>query len=285
MVEPPPSIAAYLAELRGALCLPPKQAQRVLIEVAGHLEDATAQLTADGLAPQAAERQAVERFGTPQALARSLEPARRILAEEAVRAACLAALGLLAFIAAAGGGLLGDPIGAAPLLLALSPLLSFPLGVALRRHEQRRRVAGRPVPSWLTTWNGAGLEVVLRVSVLGAVAFFALMELAAAGMPPGIVFGMLSAILAALLLGALLMLAARHRSGAGRRLTLPQPGQVRRLTILGAALAAAYAAVVAGALAARGEPWPAVIAWPAGILALFLLGSWLTRRWLWPRNH
>ena len=62
-----------------AVHLPFNEAERgdILEELAAHLADSAARLEADGLAPDAAERMAIERLGPPDRLADELTRARR----------------------------------------------------------------------------------------------------------------------------------------------------------------------------------------------------------------
>ncbi len=65
-------ISDYLLELRQALRLPTRRRGRILVEVEDHLICAAAELHADGVAADEAERQALARFGSAQQLAGAL---------------------------------------------------------------------------------------------------------------------------------------------------------------------------------------------------------------------
>jgi hypothetical protein len=67
----PSLTASYLRALRAALRVSPATAERILAEVEDHLRQATEEEMAAGAAPEEAERRAVERFGTPEEVARS----------------------------------------------------------------------------------------------------------------------------------------------------------------------------------------------------------------------
>jgi hypothetical protein len=69
--------AAFLADVRNRLDLPEEMAYDVLEELAGHIEDAVAELRAAGLSSEDAERRAIGRLGDPGPLAVALARARR----------------------------------------------------------------------------------------------------------------------------------------------------------------------------------------------------------------
>lgn len=75
-------VAGYLAEL-GPL-LERRARRRVLVEVESHLLDAVAAARARGEDAEAAERDAIARFGPPAALARQFNAARRARRPRAV---------------------------------------------------------------------------------------------------------------------------------------------------------------------------------------------------------
>lgn len=91
-------ITDYLAELIGALDTSPARRRRIVAEVEDHLQCAAAELHAAGLSCDAAEREAVRRFGPAGALAATFrEDEAAIAARGAGRAAMiLAALIVLA---------------------------------------------------------------------------------------------------------------------------------------------------------------------------------------------
>jgi hypothetical protein len=68
---------AFLASVRSRLDLPDAIARDVLEELAGHLEDAAAELRAAGLSADDAERRAIGRLGDARALGTELARARR----------------------------------------------------------------------------------------------------------------------------------------------------------------------------------------------------------------
>lgn len=68
---------AFLASVRSRLDLPDAVARDVLEELAGHLEDAAAELRAAGLSADDAERRAIGRLGDARALGTALARARR----------------------------------------------------------------------------------------------------------------------------------------------------------------------------------------------------------------
>jgi hypothetical protein len=81
-------IQAYLGDLERRLRLAPGAAERLLEETAGHLQDATRAGEATGLPRDAAEREALTRFGTADQVARE------------ANGGTVAALGRLAYAAA-----------------------------------------------------------------------------------------------------------------------------------------------------------------------------------------
>jgi hypothetical protein len=70
-------VETFLAELEQHLGRDREARDRVLSEVGDHLRDLARDARARGLEEIAAEAEAVERFGSPRALARGLQPARR----------------------------------------------------------------------------------------------------------------------------------------------------------------------------------------------------------------
>ena len=70
-------IDAFLAELGRLLRGGAEERSRVAAEVGDHLRDLAAEARARGLGDLDAESEAVERFGSPRALARGLQPSRR----------------------------------------------------------------------------------------------------------------------------------------------------------------------------------------------------------------
>jgi hypothetical protein len=82
--ELPPTVAAFLTTLDGKLDLPAEIRADIRAELADHLEDSIAAITAEGLDPDRAPREAIARLGRPEELARQLRAAhqstRRLLA-------------------------------------------------------------------------------------------------------------------------------------------------------------------------------------------------------------
>lgn len=70
-------IEDYLDELLLRLHLPPRDVRRLLAETEAHLRESAAGLQASGTTPQAAEREAVRRFGTAAEVAAAAGAARR----------------------------------------------------------------------------------------------------------------------------------------------------------------------------------------------------------------
>ncbi len=105
----------YLARVAARLGLPEPYASEVREELAAHLTDATYALIAEGLTPEQAEREAIARLGSPDALADELRHAhqtrRRLLAG--------AAGGVWA---AAGHGIGGTLLGIGLLFVIFVPL-------------------------------------------------------------------------------------------------------------------------------------------------------------------
>jgi hypothetical protein len=75
MVDGP--VEVFLAELGRHLRRDDEARSRTVAEIGDHLRDLVAEGVAQGLGELAAETAAVERFGTPRALAQSVRPARR----------------------------------------------------------------------------------------------------------------------------------------------------------------------------------------------------------------
>ena len=109
-------------------------AERLLEEVADHLDDARDHLVARGLAPHAAACTAVARLGAARKVARALPtPHRRILASTRLVAALLTAVG--------AAGLLALPYtGAAH--LSLVQITGGFVGVTILEQLRRRSVTG-----------------------------------------------------------------------------------------------------------------------------------------------
>jgi hypothetical protein len=67
------TIDVYLAQLRQTLEVSRRARRRILWEVADHLREAAAREERRGLSPEAAQRAAIARFGSPQLVAHSFE--------------------------------------------------------------------------------------------------------------------------------------------------------------------------------------------------------------------
>ncbi len=115
---------AYLATLDAALTVGARHRRRIIEETRDHLRDAATRLESVGLAPAAAEAQAIADFGTAAAIARAFDPAptpARVASTIALHVALVAAfamitLGLSGALAGAIGLVAGpDAVsGAAP---------------------------------------------------------------------------------------------------------------------------------------------------------------------------
>jgi hypothetical protein len=68
-VDEPGMIDTYLDELMAALRVEPRRARRILIETEDHLREAVRDHVAAGMEEAAAERLAIERFGSPREIA------------------------------------------------------------------------------------------------------------------------------------------------------------------------------------------------------------------------
>jgi hypothetical protein len=137
-------IDAYLAELARDLVLPRRLRRRVLAEVEGHLRDAAEALQPSCGSVAAAEREAVARFGPPQALARQF--VGQVATRSAHRATDAVALALAALcvvgmpfvpLNAPGAALLslGVVVGVAVQVAAVAG------GLSLLRSLRRRPIA------------------------------------------------------------------------------------------------------------------------------------------------
>lgn len=103
------AIEDYLDRLLGELRGDPRQIRRILTEIEGHLHDAVEAGVAEGLTEPAAQQRAVERCGTPAAVAKrfAAEQPDRLFSLEVLRqvaraAVFLVAVGLIA-IGVSGG--------------------------------------------------------------------------------------------------------------------------------------------------------------------------------------
>jgi len=105
-------LEALLLELRGRAT----GVRRILDEAEDHLRESVEAGIADGLAPDEAERRAIERFGSPQLVARRLARGARVRPPVPVLAQVVLALMLIGGIGLVGvgvSGALADGMGAA----------------------------------------------------------------------------------------------------------------------------------------------------------------------------
>jgi hypothetical protein len=121
---------SFLAEIDGAMPMPPDVRAEVLEELAAHLEDASAEMVARGVPKTDAEAMAIERLGPPVELGAALTRARR------PRSRVLAAAGSgawAAVVTGAGWTFVAAVAIALAALLVLAPLsgLSQALGLHL----------------------------------------------------------------------------------------------------------------------------------------------------------
>jgi hypothetical protein len=93
-------VEAFLGELERHLGRDDGTRRRIAAEVRDHLRDLVAEGRASGLDEHTAELEAVERFGSPRALARGVRPARR-RAQRAGLGMALAAAGVCGALALA----------------------------------------------------------------------------------------------------------------------------------------------------------------------------------------
>lgn len=245
------TIDGYLAVLHSELRLPRRRADRVAAEVSDHLHDAAETRVAEGTARTRAEAHAIARFGDPAELARGVEPGGRILFEETVRTGVLTVLGTWVAAAAGASGVLTQLshglLRTVYLVLALGPVLYLPLGVALRFEERRRRLTARPVPGWLSAWNGTGWELAPRaLGAVGLLVFVVEPPLLHRPQLPDSVEKALFLGMVVLAVAALpVAVAVRARRHGGRRM-LVTARRVRRSGLVAAGIAVAgagYAAV------------------------------------------
>lgn len=91
-------IEAYLDRLLGELHGDPRQVRRILTEIEGHLHDAVDAGVAEGLSDAAAQQRAIERCGTPAAVAKrfAAELPTRLFSLGVVRQVAMAAMFLVA---------------------------------------------------------------------------------------------------------------------------------------------------------------------------------------------
>lgn len=181
----------YLGRVAARLGLPPAVEQEVVEELAAHVADATAALIAEGLAPEQAEREALARLGSPEALAdeirRAQQTPRRLATAGArgvfwlgwtglfwilssflfVFVAQLALWIVLGFLGAWSGGAdlpLGQAVGAGPYVFVFGAGAFFGAreAVLVAARASRRRVAA--VGRWFAL-AGAPVVAVLALVV------------------------------------------------------------------------------------------------------------------------
>ena len=125
-------IDAFLAELGRLLPRDDERRRRVVAEVGDHLRDLAAEARARGLGDEDAEREAVERFGSPRALARGMRPARRRLPAIAGALAGAAVCGVVAWAemhgpaGPASAPVAGSAASAAPRIAAAPGIMAAP---------------------------------------------------------------------------------------------------------------------------------------------------------------
>lgn len=144
-------IHGYLASLRAHLRLDDNIESDLVRELAAHVEDRTAALVATGLAPERAQRSAIDALGRPQTLAHLLRQAHYVTPwlEVAFGAAAFALMAMMI-----GAGLWQQP-------LASAGGGGMIVGVALYGLWLGR-------PAWFYPWAGSALTIPL---VLGYAAF------------------------------------------------------------------------------------------------------------------
>jgi len=109
------TIDAYLDALADQLNVSPRSARRILAETADHLHSARQQFVDSGLEPEAAEREALSRFGAADVVARGFNRRQSFRLLPFGEAVAIPLLGL------AGAGLLA---------IGLSVVLAFAIGLA-----------------------------------------------------------------------------------------------------------------------------------------------------------
>ena len=110
----PQDIETYLDALAERLMLPPQRLRRVLAETEDHLRTCMAALIKDGAEPAEAERQAIERFGTPEVVAKGFARGPIAWLPLALSAArSLYSVGVVGLLAIGVSGILGAVMGTA----------------------------------------------------------------------------------------------------------------------------------------------------------------------------
>jgi hypothetical protein len=151
-------IDGYLRELKAQLRLPARRRQRVLVEVADHLESAV------GAGGRKAERAAIEAFGPPRFVA--LRFVEELALDQTLRTTWLVSLATLGFCA-----LLGLSARSAPLTqLAVQIALACAALSALRalRHRDDRALSARKL-RWIVRGDVVAVGVIL-LAALGELA-------------------------------------------------------------------------------------------------------------------
>ena len=123
---------SFLAAVRSSLDLPDKVAQGVLEELAGHLEDVTAELRAAGLSAEDAERRAIGRLGDARALGSELARAHH---------------GRRQLLAAVGGGIRAVLVEGIRAWVFVALLLSLTASLAMLSGWIVLQLMGRSSPS------------------------------------------------------------------------------------------------------------------------------------------
>lgn len=131
---------AFLASVRSRLDLPDAIARDVLEELAGHLEDAAAELRAAGLSAGDAERRAIGRLGDGRALGSELARARR---------------GRRQLLAAVGGGIRAVLVEGVRTWIFFALALSLTTVLALITASVFAHVLGRSTSSMLVGMPGS----------------------------------------------------------------------------------------------------------------------------------
>ncbi|MBV8954511.1 MAG: hypothetical protein JO179_10255 [Solirubrobacterales bacterium] len=221
----------YLQELEATLRLPRRRRRRILAEVRDHLQSTAAELRGAGLDPQAAQREAIRRFGDAPALARTFAEDE---ATSAVRAAGWTAVLLAALLVLAQAnppGLLTWTQGRFP-----AGLLAFVFGqVALlaagltlvrvwRARLERETAQTAPPAGGL---GGTRLTLVLRgaqvvfVCVAGTLICAVGVALSAASSPTPGVWISIALLGAGAVAGTIPLWRASHRASAAARVGAP----------------------------------------------------------------
>lgn len=237
METPACTVDGYLAVLDSEIGGRPRRREELLAEVRAHLEDARAELLDQGRDRDAAEQEAIERFGDPRIVAAKLRSTGTVVYEEGVRSACL---GLLVFCAA--WGLSVTPLaGAFPLVVAVA---AYPLGLIARLWERRRRRTGESVPRLVVAANGATAGYAIRVlAALAAVAAFVVPMLEHAAQLGWVAAGALAAV------GIGWLVYTTTRAPRGR-------AWLSRRTVAGAMLAVAAVPMLGYTAAFGASVWP-----------------------------